>query len=95
MKRALFITALMAFAVNVQADKVASTLPLCQSCHAAGVNGAPKLGDAAAWEPRLAKGIDALVVSVQKGAGSMPGGMCNGCSEDDIKALIGKLSGQE
>ena len=94
MKRALIVTALMVFAANTYADKVASTLPLCQSCHAAGVNGAPKLGDTAAWEPRLAKGIDALVVSVQKGAGNMPGGMCNGCSEDDIKALISKLTGQ-
>lgn len=34
---------------------------LCHSCHTAGVAGAPKLGDKAAWAPRIAQGIDTLV----------------------------------
>lgn len=34
---------------------------LCHSCHTAGVAGAPKLGDKAAWAPRLAQGLDTLV----------------------------------
>jgi len=34
---------------------------LCHSCHTAGVAGAPKLGDKAAWAPRIAEGIDTLV----------------------------------
>ena len=29
----------------------------CKVCHATGAAGAPKVGDAAAWEPRLAKGM--------------------------------------
>jgi cytochrome c5 len=32
----------------------------CQACHGAGVAGAPKKGDKAAWAPRIAKGIDTL-----------------------------------
>ncbi len=32
----------------------------CLACHASGVGGAPVVGDAASWEPRIAKGIDAL-----------------------------------
>jgi len=33
---------------------------LCHSCHTAGVAGAPKLGDKAAWAPRIAEGLDTL-----------------------------------
>lgn len=33
---------------------------LCHSCHTAGIAGAPKLGDKAAWAPRLAEGMDTL-----------------------------------
>ena len=32
----------------------------CVACHGAGVAGAPKLGDKAAWAPRLAQGMDTL-----------------------------------
>ena len=32
----------------------------CVTCHAAGVAGAPKLGDKAAWDPRIAQGMDAM-----------------------------------
>ncbi len=32
----------------------------CVACHGAGVAGAPKFGDAAAWAPRIAKGIETL-----------------------------------
>lgn len=32
----------------------------CMACHATGAGGAPKVGDLAAWEPRIAKGIEAL-----------------------------------
>ena len=32
----------------------------CMACHASGAGGAPVVGDVAAWEPRIAKGEDAL-----------------------------------
>ncbi len=43
----------------------------CQVCHGAGVAGAPKLGDNAAWAPRLTQGHAALLTSVLKGKGAM------------------------
>ncbi|HWP11321.1 MAG TPA: c-type cytochrome, partial [Ramlibacter sp.] len=44
----------------------------CTACHGAGVAGAPKLADSAAWAPRIATGFDALVQSALKGKGAMP-----------------------
>ena len=44
----------------------------CVACHGTGVLGAPKLGDAAAWRPRAAGGLPALVNSARAGRGAMP-----------------------
>ncbi len=61
----------------------------CVSCHAAGVAGAPKTHDAAAWGPRMAGGVDALVKSAVAGKGAMPPkGLCADCSDADLKAAI-------
>ncbi len=61
----------------------------CFVCHAAGVAGAPKLGDAAAWEPRMAQGTDALLNTAINGKGAMPPrGTCATCSDDDLRAAI-------
>jgi cytochrome c5 len=43
----------------------------CAVCHEAGVAGAPKFGDAAAWAPRITAGYDALLSSALKGKGAM------------------------
>ncbi|HEU4460520.1 MAG TPA: c-type cytochrome [Methylibium sp.] len=43
----------------------------CAACHAAGVAGAPKLGDTAAWAPRIAQGYETLLNSALKGKGAM------------------------
>ena len=40
-------------------------------CHASGAAGAPKLGDAAAWAPRIGTGYAALLNSALKGKGNM------------------------
>lgn len=40
---------------------------VCKTCHEAGLVGAPKPGDRAAWAPRIKKGIDALYASALKG----------------------------
>ncbi len=44
----------------------------CMACHGAGVAGAPKFGDKAAWAPRIKAGLDALHASALKGKGAMP-----------------------
>ncbi len=61
----------------------------CAVCHVAGVAGAPKLGDKAAWAPRIGAGIDALTASVIKGKNAMPpkGGAAS-ASDADIKAVV-------
>jgi len=82
----LMMSAAGAFAADVDMGKYAKS---CQVCHANGAANAPKTGDAAAWEPRMAKGMDVLVKSVAGGLNAMPPkGMCFDCSDDDYKALI-------
>jgi cytochrome c5 len=60
----------------------------CSVCHVAGVAGAPKFGDKAAWAPRVATGVDALVASVIKGKGAMPPKGGTAASEADIKSAV-------
>lgn len=43
----------------------------CTACHSTGAAGAPKLGDAAAWAPRIKTGYEALLTSAVKGKGAM------------------------
>ena len=43
----------------------------CSACHANGAAGAPKVGDAAAWGPRIKTGFDALWNSALKGKNAM------------------------
>jgi len=43
----------------------------CTTCHTAGVAGAPKFGDAAAWGPRIGQGYAALLHSALAGKGAM------------------------
>ncbi|MFV1997455.1 MAG: cytochrome c5 family protein [Acidiferrobacterales bacterium] len=61
----------------------------CMACHATGAAGAPKLGDKAAWAPRIAKGNAALYKTAIEGKGSMPpkGGRAD-MSDDVIKAAV-------
>ncbi len=61
----------------------------CSVCHASGVAGAPKLGDAAAWAPRAEKGIDALLATAITGIRAMPPkGTCMDCSDNELKVSI-------
>lgn len=43
----------------------------CGACHEVGAAGAPKIGDAGAWAPRIKTGYEALLASVVKGKGAM------------------------
>lgn len=45
---------------------------VCAACHATGVSGSPKFGDKAAWEARIAQGLDVLLKSSAEGKGAMP-----------------------
>ncbi len=43
----------------------------CTACHTSGAAGAPKVGDVAAWGPRIKTGYDMLLTSALKGKGAM------------------------
>jgi cytochrome c5 len=45
---------------------------VCTACHGAGINGAPKVGDRAAWGPRVAQGKEVLYTHAISGIRSMP-----------------------
>lgn len=61
----------------------------CATCHATGAAGAPKLGDATAWAPRLEKGIETLYQSAINGFNGMPAkGLCFDCSDAELKAAV-------
>lgn len=61
----------------------------CKVCHDQGIGGAPKMGDKAAWAPRLKTGEAALIQSVIKGKGAMPpkAGNAN-LSDNDVKDSV-------
>ncbi|TFZ06940.1 cytochrome c5 family protein [Ramlibacter henchirensis] len=65
----------------------------CFACHAAGVANAPKLGDKAAWAPRLAQGVPTLVQSVVKGKGAMPPRGGSTASDADLSAAVEYMVG--
>ncbi len=66
---------------------------VCRLCHAAGLAGAPKLGDRAAWEARIAQGMETLVTRTLKGyqgrGGMMPARGGNpSLSDDEVAAAV-------
>ena len=61
----------------------------CGKCHLTGERGAPKIGDRAAWTPRVAKGLSTVTQAALKGHGGMParGGMAD-LSDAEVKGAI-------
>jgi len=61
----------------------------CMACHNTGAAGAPKVGDNAAWAPRIAKGTDVLLNSALNGFNAMPprGGNPS-LSDEEIKKTV-------
>ena len=60
----------------------------CLACHSTGAAGAPKIGDAAMWKERSAKGLDALVNGAINGVGAMPPRGGSQYDDDQIRAVI-------
>lgn len=96
MKKVLIVAAaLCTLSANVQAaqDAEAVYAKACAACHNGQLPMAPKRGDKAAWEPRLVKGMDALVASVTNGLNAMPPrGLCMDCTAEDYQAVIKVMS---
>ena len=70
----------------------------CIACHGAGIAGAPKLGDKAAWAPRIAQGVavldDHAIHGFQGKAGMMPPKGGSTASDDDVKAAVAYMVAQ-
>jgi len=66
---------------------------VCMACHAAGIAGAPKTGDKAAWKPRIATGKDALYNSALHGKNAMPAKGGSSAADADVKAAVDYLVG--
>jgi len=62
----------------------------CGECHEKGLHGAPKIGDADAWIPRVKNGLDPVVRSAINGHGGMParGGMASLTDAEMRNAVI-------
>jgi cytochrome c5 len=58
------------------------------------VAGAPKIGDKAAWAPRLTQGVDGLVASVVKGKNAMPPRGGTTATDAEIKTVVTWMVGQ-
>lgn len=62
---------------------------VCMMCHAAGLMAAPKFGDKAQWEPRIAQGYDMLVTHAIKGIRNMPAKGGNpSLSDDEVAGAV-------
>ncbi len=73
----------------VVAKKTAAQLGgTCMGCHTTGVAGSPKVGDKAAWAPRIKLGVAALVKSVIKGKGAMPPKGATALTDAEIKIVV-------
>ncbi|HJT50694.1 MAG TPA: c-type cytochrome [Nitrosospira sp.] len=67
----------------------------CAACHTTGAAGAPKLGDTAAWAPRIKAGNETLYNSALKGKNAMPpkGGNAS-LSDAEVKAAVDYMVSQ-
>jgi c(7)-type cytochrome triheme protein len=85
----LLIACCWAFAASAQQGKAVYDKS-CAMCHAAGVAGAPKFGNAADWSPRIARGAAALYTSALNGTpkGMPPRGGNAELKDPEVKAAV-------
>jgi len=83
------LLALVLVAPVFAADGEKTYKSACMACHAAGMAGSPKVGDKAAWAPRIKTGKPALYTSALKGKNAMPakGGQAQ-LADADVKAAV-------
>lgn len=61
----------------------------CKVCHAQGINGAPIIGNAKMWEPRITKGVDELANNATNGFGLMPAkGGNTALTDEEIRLAV-------
>jgi cytochrome c5 len=67
---------------------------VCAACHVAGIANAPKLGDKAAWAPRLKGGLNGLLQSVVKGKNAMPPRAGTSLTDDELARAVVFMANQ-
>ena len=81
--------------VSADLDVTGKWAKNCALCHVSGVGGAPRLGFAEDWKPRLVKGRATLLLHTIEGHNNMPPlGYCMSCEEEDFVALIDFMLGE-
>ena len=74
-------------AANMPPEQIVAEV--CAGCHASGVLGAPKIGDAGAWAKARSAGLDAMVKNAINGKNAMPPRGGNpGLTDSQIKAAV-------
>lgn len=62
---------------------------VCMACHTTGAAGAPVIGDADAWAPRIDQGMETLISHAINGYNAMPAkGGCADCPDEEIEAAL-------
>jgi cytochrome c5 len=62
---------------------------VCMACHTTGAAGAPVIGDAGAWAPRVDQGMETLISHAINGFNAMPAkGGCASCADEEIQAAV-------
>ena len=65
---------------------------VCIACHEAGVAGAPKFGDKAAWAPRIGVGLDVLVKSARAGKNAMPPRGGSDATDEELTRVVAYIA---
>jgi cytochrome c5 len=82
-------------AVHVEKNGEEVVKAVCSMCHAAGLMGSPKIGDASQWGPRIAQGYETLVKHAKEGIRSMParGGNAD-LTDNEVAAAVAYMANQ-
>ncbi len=60
----------------------------CAACHDTGVAGAPKMGDKAAWAPRIGVGLDVLFKTAKAGKNAMPPKGGSDATDEELARVV-------
>jgi cytochrome c5 len=67
---------------------------VCAACHVPGLANAPKVGDKAAWAPRLKEGLNGLLAAVIKGKGAMPPRAGTSLTDEELARAVVFIANQ-
>jgi cytochrome c5 len=67
---------------------------VCMACHGTGAAGAPKIGDKAAWAPRIALGLGGLTKSAIAGKNAMPPKGGSNATDEELARAIAFMANQ-